>query len=97
MAASRSYLSPLGQPSNIENAPDMIESDMEDEVDQLDSDSDVEETENDTSSKKNGQAGVRIPGHSLLPALKLENIIQADGTRSCHTALYLDSLWTFQV
>lgn len=59
-----------------------IESDVEDEVDQLDSDTDAEGTTADqTTTKKgaSGKSGVRIPGHSLLPQVKLENIIHADG------------------
>jgi hypothetical protein len=70
-----------GGDSNMENGHE-IDSEPEDEVDELDSDSDVDEQGASTSTKKNGvgkSGGERIPGHSLLPALRLENIIQADG------------------
>ncbi|TFK40647.1 hypothetical protein BDQ12DRAFT_679806 [Crucibulum laeve] len=71
-------------PFPAQSDPVDFESDVEDEVDQLDSDTDVEGTgPNATSSstKKvtSGLAGVRVPGQSLLPAVRLENIIQADG------------------
>jgi len=72
----------LGHPPFTE--PIDIESEIEDEVDQLDSDSDGEDSEPDASNasmKKSGsgRGGERTPGHSVLPALRLENIIQADG------------------
>jgi hypothetical protein len=60
-------------------------SENDDEVDQLDSDSDQDnkanvEVSSVSSQKFNaGRDGERIPGHSLLPVLRLENIIQADG------------------
>lgn len=63
--------------------PVFVESDVEDEVDQLDSDTDAEgPTPDQTTTKKgaSGRPGVRVPGHSLLPQVKLENIIHADGT-----------------
>lgn len=53
------------------------------EVDQLDSDTDPDEPADTakTHKAKNGsqRPGERIPGHTLLPAVKLENMIQADG------------------
>lgn len=58
------------------------ESDVEAEieVDQLDSDSDPEVDTAKAGATKNGsRPGVRVPGHTLLPAVRLENIIQADG------------------
>ena len=57
-----------------------VESEPDDEVDQLDSESDADVSALDTSTK-NGTAsgGQRMPGYSLIPALRLENIIQADG------------------
>lgn len=57
-----------------------IDSEGDDEVDQLDSDEEA-----GSEAIKMGSAGtpyvheVRVPGESLLPALRLENIIQADG------------------
>jgi len=54
------------------------------EVDQLDSDTDPEEQAATTkAASKNGgtRPGERVPGHSLLPAVRLENMIQADGGR----------------
>jgi len=56
-----------------------VESELEDEVDQLDSESDADASELDISTKNGGSGGQRMPGHSLIPALRLENIIQADG------------------
>ncbi|KAF8237186.1 hypothetical protein L208DRAFT_1248962 [Tricholoma matsutake] len=65
-------------PSQIENMD--IESELDDEVDQLDSESDADVSELDMSMKNGtGSGGQRMPGHSLIPALRLENIIQADG------------------
>jgi len=52
------------------------------EVDQLDSDTDPEEQVAITkATSKNGatRPGERVPGHTLLPAVRLENMIQADG------------------
>jgi len=66
--------------STIDNTPEIIESDAEDEVDQLDSDSEVDESGNDVHMKTSDPAeGQRMPGHSLLPPMRLENIIQAEG------------------
>lgn len=60
-----------------------IEADLE--VDQLDSDSDPEEQVSSTKPTKtkngSGRPGERVPGHTLLPAVRLENIIQAEGTQ----------------
>lgn len=57
--------------------PDNIEPDSEEEVDQLDSE------EGSTTGNSNGKpeigGGSRTPGETLLPAVRLENIIQADG------------------
>ena len=64
----------------------VYESDIEAEleVDQLDSDSDnddaVDPTKtNSTSKNGTGRAGERVPGHTLLSAVRIENMIQADG------------------
>lgn len=44
--------------------------------------SDRESTTSPEPTGKNGRSGgTRLPGHSLLPAVRLENIIQADGAR----------------
>ncbi|KAF8158285.1 hypothetical protein B0H34DRAFT_448808 [Crassisporium funariophilum] len=62
--------------------PVAYESDVEAEleVDQLDSDSDIEDPTKTSASKNGtGKAGERAPGHTLLPAVRLENMIQADG------------------
>lgn len=63
-------------PSQTENME--VESEQDDEIDQLDSESDADAsmlcTKNGT-----GSGGRRMPGHTLIPALRLENIIQADG------------------
>ena len=66
----------------LAQVPDESDVEAELEVDQLDSDTDPEEQA--TTSKaasKNGatRPGERIPGHTLLPAVRLENMIQADG------------------
>jgi hypothetical protein len=53
------------------NFLDGDETENEDEVDQLDSDSDVEEDIQDPDS-----SGSRIPGQTVLPTTRLENIIQ---------------------
>ena len=69
-----------------QSEPAQYESDVEAEleVDQLDSDTEPEEqvsSAKPTKSKNGtGRPGERLPGHTLLPATKLENIIQADGT-----------------
>lgn len=79
--ASNPITAPHAGSSN-ETAPEVY-SDVEEEFDELDSDSEVDEQGASTSTRKNGvgpTGGERIPGHSLLPALRLENIIQADGT-----------------
>ena len=71
----------LEKSSNVTGAPEIPESEVEDEVDQLDSDSEVDETANEASAKKNDPTGdQRVPGQSLLPAVRLENIITAEGT-----------------
>ena len=61
----------------------VYESDIEAEleVDQLDSDSDNDDAvdPNNTSKNGTGRAGERVPGHSLLSAVRIENMIQADG------------------
>ena len=51
---------------------DVDETENEDEVDQLDSDTDVEEDVQEADS-----SGLRIAGQTVLPATRLENIIQA--------------------
>jgi hypothetical protein len=53
----------------------------EEDVDQLDSDSDVDDDQDASSAKKGSskKEGKRIPGHTLLPASRLDSIIQADG------------------
>ena len=73
---------PQEDPLQIENME--IESELDDEVDQLDSESDADISELDMSMKNGiGCWGQRMPGHSLIPPLRLENIIQADGKLSC--------------
>ncbi|KAG5726665.1 hypothetical protein E4T56_gene16677, partial [Termitomyces sp. T112] len=53
-----------------------MDSDAEDEVDQLISDSESPETEPDPQNDADGH---RVPGQTLLPAVRLENIMSADG------------------
>lgn len=84
--------SPIVEPSTLEQTDQLeYESDVEAEleVDQLDSDTDAETEAN--ASKKKSPSGERIPGSSLLPAMRLENIIQADGM-SARTCLASDAL-----
>lgn len=73
------------------NQDDDTDVEAELEVDQLDSDTDPDEPADSTKSRKtkNGshRPGERIPGHTLLPAVKLENMIQAEGT-SIPTSLF---------
>ena len=63
----------------------VYESDIEAEleVDQLDSDSDnddaVDSTNANISKNGTGRTGERVPGHTLLSAVRIENMIQADG------------------
>jgi len=76
----------LDEPSLIPHHEPVYESDIEAEleVDQLDSDSDddgaLDPTKaNNTSKNGTGRAGERVPGHTLLSAVRLDNMIQADG------------------
>lgn len=88
MASYASGFSAAGHPPPPIEDND-IETEAEDEVDQLDTDSDTEELGGPGSSSKkggSGPSGERIPGRSLLPATRLENIIQADGTSPNHSA-----------
>jgi len=63
-----------------------VEADLE--VDQLDSDTDPEEQVDTAkaSKAKNGSTrpGERVPGHTLLPAVRIENMLQADGRHAFH-------------
>jgi hypothetical protein len=62
---------------------DESEPDAEEEIDQLDSDSDAPpEQQPDSSNHKKptrSKAGERIPGQALIPAGRIENILQSDG------------------
>ena len=75
----------LDGPSLIPDFGPAYESDIEAEleVDQLDSDSDkddaVDPTDANISKNGTGRAGERVPGHTLLSAVRIENMIQADG------------------
>ena len=78
----------LDGPSPFPDFGPVYESDVEAEleVDQLDSDSDNDDTAdptkaNSTSTNGTGRAGERVPGHTLLSAVRIENMIQADGLR----------------
>ncbi|KAG6870633.1 hypothetical protein C0993_004301, partial [Termitomyces sp. T159_Od127] len=59
-------------PSDV---PVLDPADSDDEVDQLISDSESPETEPDHAA-----GAYRVPGHTLLPAVRLGNIMSADGT-----------------
>ncbi|KAG6903241.1 hypothetical protein C0995_000136 [Termitomyces sp. Mi166 len=67
---------PPADDPNFVAASEPVESDIEDEVDQLISDSESPETEADP---QNGADGHRMPGQTLLPAVRLENIMSAEG------------------
>ncbi|KAF9013416.1 hypothetical protein BDQ17DRAFT_1321260 [Cyathus striatus] len=74
--SSHSPTPPFHLPSSTAD----IESDVEDEVDQLDSDSDLDDQDDDSAATStNVRAGQRTPGQPLLPSARMENIIQADG------------------
>ncbi|KAF5382584.1 hypothetical protein D9615_002784 [Tricholomella constricta] len=92
-SAQPSY--PPKDPPTFMSAPETVESDVEDEVDQLDSDSDSPEMDADTQNGAAG-GGQRIPGSSLLPSLRLENIIQADGVTG-NLALSKEGLFILSV
>lgn len=73
-------------PSVVTAASPPYESDVEAdlEVDQLDSDSeeaDAAAGPGKASGAKSGgpRPGERVPGHTLLPASRIENMIQTDG------------------
>ncbi|KAG6830022.1 hypothetical protein H0H92_002550 [Tricholoma furcatifolium] len=68
---------PTSDPGVLE-APEALESDVEDEVDQLDSESDTAETETDTQT--GGAIGQCPQGETLLPQERLESILSADET-----------------
>lgn len=75
----------LDGPSLLPDFGPVYESDIEAEleVDQLDSDSDnddaLDPTNANISKNGTGRAGERVPGHTLLSAVRIENMIQADG------------------
>ena len=74
----------LDGPSHLPDFGPVYESDIEAEleVDQLDSDSDNDDAvdpTNPNSKNGTGRAGERVPGHTLLSAVRIENMIQADG------------------
>ena len=76
----------LDGPSLLPDFGPAYESDIEAEleVDQLDSDSDNDDAldptnANNISKNGTGRAGERVPGHTLLSAVRIGNMIQADG------------------
>lgn len=76
------YINGLSQGVQLAQVLDESDVEAELEVDQLDSDTDPEEqAATSKAASKNGAArpGERVPGHTLLPAVRLENMIQADG------------------
>ena len=83
-------LSESVDPAQLGHAPpermNMSHSENEDDVDQLDSESDVEAKLDASSAAQQRPVLVeerRIPGHSLLPMTRIENVIQAECT--CRT------------
>lgn len=71
--------------------PTQDDSDVEAEleVDQLDSDTDPDEPTKTPKAKNNSnRPGERVPGHTLLPAVRLQNMLQADGQFNIVFSLY---------
>lgn len=102
MASYQADPLPLGYPSS--NLHEHVDAESEDDqVDQLESDSDVEVSDPEAMSSfmKNSRQDERLPGHTVLPSVRLENIIQADGKHAlqstppfqfhCHTRCYRQS------
>jgi len=79
--------------NDVDDAVTESEPDAEEEIDQLDSDSDLHQELPAEApaqhSKKSSQirSGERRRGHSLLPASRIENILQAEGMLSQHLLL----------
>ncbi|CAA7261399.1 unnamed protein product [Cyclocybe aegerita] len=71
-----------------------VEADLE--VDQLDSDTDPEDQRDPAKASAakvtSTRPGERVPGHTLLPAVRIENMIQADGGTG-HLALSKEGLF----
>ncbi|KAF8798793.1 hypothetical protein BYT27DRAFT_7150188 [Phlegmacium glaucopus] len=92
----------IDDPSLIPHYGPVYESDIEAdlEVDQLDSDSNdddaVDPTKAGTSKNGTGRAGERVPGHTLLSAVRLDNMIQADGVTG-NLALSKEGLFLLSV
>ncbi|KAG6816808.1 hypothetical protein H0H87_002777 [Tephrocybe sp. NHM501043] len=84
---------PVSDDASVMDGPDVMESDVDDEVDQLDSESDTADTEADA---QNGVGGQRIPGQTLLPPMRLENIMAADGVTG-NLALSKEGLFVLSV
>ncbi|KAF8895523.1 hypothetical protein BD779DRAFT_1660310 [Infundibulicybe gibba] len=74
-----------------------MESEVEDEVDQLDTDTDGEGSQPGSREKTGDlRRGERVPGTSLLPTVRLENIIQADGVTG-NLALSKEGLFVLSI
>ena len=71
----------LNGPPVLPDFGPVYESDIEAEleVDQLDSDSDNDDADPAKPSNGAARAGERVPGHTLLSTVRIENVIQADG------------------
>ena len=67
------------QSSTIYNLP--TDSEGEAEVDELESDTGSEQGASETASQNRAgkRMGERVPGRTLLPISRVENIVQADG------------------
>jgi hypothetical protein len=67
------------QSSTIYNLP--TDSEGEAEVDELESDTESEQEGGASPTQKNGgkRMGERVPGATLFPISRVENIVQADG------------------
>ncbi|KAF8964228.1 hypothetical protein BDZ97DRAFT_1919179 [Flammula alnicola] len=88
-----------GLPLSLHTEP-AYDSDVEAEleVDQLDSDTDpeVEAVKPNTTKNGSGRPGERVAGHTLLPAVRLENMIQADGVTG-NMALSKEGLYVLSI
>ncbi|KAF4617755.1 hypothetical protein D9613_006044 [Agrocybe pediades] len=86
MASFTPHIAFKGPPFLSEQADEDTDVEADLEVDQLDSDTDPEEHAGTTkpTKNKNGSTrpGERVPGHTLLPATRIENMLKADGITS---------------
>jgi hypothetical protein len=77
----------------------VVYSDNEDEeVDQLDSDFEDEiPVGSSTTKRARRRSGERLPGQTILPAAKIESILQADGTGRLPLQCYYADLFVLYI